>query len=279
MPELPEIESLRRSLEPRLLHRVIRRAELRRPDFAQLDTGAAPKPRNLLAGDRVVSLHRLGKQLAILGASGRVMCVHLGMSGQLLHTQPGQVAPADHVHVRWTLDDGARLHFRDPRRFGGLWLGRDLDSLRTHRWNALGPDALTITPKQLEAALGGSSRSLKAALLDQRALAGVGNIYADEALFRAALHPLTPCRAVTRDEWAALARSTRAVLRDAIRRGGSTLRDYRDANGDAGGFQTRHRVYGREGLACVACETPIVRILVAQRSTCWCPSCQPEPVS
>jgi formamidopyrimidine-DNA glycosylase len=276
MPELPEIETLRRGLSPVLSGWRVTRATLRRPDFARTRDGRRPTKDQLLAGDRVVELHRLGKQLAIEGESGSVLCVHLGMSGQLFHLPAGlRPVQRDHVHVEWVLEDGSRLLFRDPRRFGGLWCFPSLDELRETRWDALGPDALTVTAKQLREALNGSARAIKAALLDQHALAGVGNIYADEALHRAGLHPLRACRSVTDDQWRALGRAIRAVLRQAVGSGGSTLRDYRTATGESGGFQSRHRVYGRTGQACPRCRGVIERLVVAQRSTHMCPVCQP----
>lgn len=190
---------------------------------------------------------------------------------------PGGVEPAqgNHVHVEWAFDDGSRLIFRDPRRFGGLWCFASLEELRATRWHALGPDALTITAKQLRGALSSSARVVKAALLDQHALAGVGNIYADEALHRAGLHPLRVCASITDEGWRALGVAIRAVLREAVVSGGSTLRDYRTATGEAGGFQARHRVYGRAGEACRRCRGVIERLTVAQRSTHMCPVCQP----
>ena len=276
MPELPEIETLRRGLSPVLTGRRVTRVILRRSDFARAGAGKRPTRRELLAGDRVVEIHRLGKQLAIEGGTGCALCVHLGMSGQLFHLPTGvEPEKADHVHVEWSFDDGSRLLFRDPRRFGGLWCFGSLDELRASRWDALGPDALSVTARQLRGGLSRSSRAVKAALLDQHALAGVGNIYADEALHRAGLHPLRVCRSIANEEWRALGRAIRAVLREAVGSGGSTLRDYRTATGESGGFQSRHRVYGRAGEACRGCHGVIERLIVAQRSTHMCPICQP----
>lgn len=275
MPELPEIENLKRTLEPVLIGRNVEKTVLRRSDFAQTHTGRDVRPLDLLRGDRVGRLERLGKQLAIVGESGRAMCVHLGMSGQLFRVERGaEPERGDHVHVEWLLEDGSRLLFRDPRRFGGLWLFSDLDRLRTSRWAGLGPDALTVRAKALEKSLGGSTRVIKSALLDQRALAGVGNIYADEALFGAGVHPLSRCASLSSEQWKAIASAIRSTLRAAIRSGGSTLRDYRDGEGRAGSFQSLHRVYGRSGTACDVCAEEVVRETVGQRTTCWCPVCQ-----
>lgn len=278
MPELPEIETLARSLSPIVDGPRITSVRAHRADVVRTRSGSDPTPRELLVGGKVGGLVRLGKQLAIIGETGSVICVHLGMSGQLLHIPAADRAEHTHVHVEWRLADGSRLLFRDPRRFGGLWCFPSLASLHEERWSELGPDALTIRTAQLRGALAGSSRAIKAALLDQRAVAGVGNIYADEALHRAGIHPHRPCTTLREDEWKALASAVRSVLRQAVFRGGSTLRDYVDSGGRAGGFQAEHRVYGRGGEPCKACKGLIVRTVLAQRSTCHCPSCQPERV-
>jgi formamidopyrimidine-DNA glycosylase len=198
------------------------------------------------------------------------------MSGQLLHMKHGDPPPANHVHVSWQLSDGTSLHFRDPRRFGGIWCFPDIGSLRETRWSSLGPDALTLTTAELRGALGTSARTIKAALLDQRAVAGIGNIYADESLHRARINPHRACSTLTPGEWRTLAGSIRAILARAVERGGSTLRDYVNADSTPGGFQAEHRVYGRGGKPCTACRTELVRSIIAQRSTCHCPICQPD---
>ncbi len=291
MPELPEVETVRTTLQTRLLGRVIERATIKRRDmlvvpgdppggFSRSARGAAPRFRrvraaDLLGGDRVDGVLRHGKQLAIVGASGRVLCVHLGMSGALLWRAPGKrLERADHVHAHWRLDDGSRLVFRDPRRFGGLWSFPGMDNLRLARWDALGPDALAVTSAQLGRALARSRRPVKAALLDQRAIAGVGNIYADEALFGSDIDPRRPAESLTRTETTRLARAIRGVLARAVRARGSTLRDYRDADGDPGAFQLAHSVYGRAGLPCHACGSPLASALVGQRTSVWCNACQ-----
>lgn len=288
MPELPEVEHLRQTLVPLVVGRRVRRVRLVRRDvvirpgdpaggFSR--SGLVPAThtvpaRELLSGQRITEILRHGKQLAIIADSGRVLCVHLGMTGRLLHL-PARAHRPDHVHAVWTLDDGSRVLFRDPRRFGGLWIFSGLEELRGARWSALGPDALTITSHALRSALGRTRRGVKAALLDQRVLAGVGNIYADEALFDASLHPARRADGIGSDGCVRLARAIRTVLRRATDAGGSTLRDYADARGAPGAFQRRHRVYGRAGLPCARCGTPLESALLAQRGTTWCPTCQP----
>lgn len=282
MPELPEVENVRRSLTP-LLGGLVAGVRSARHDFAFRGATLDPaRPRDLLAGARIADLHRHGKQLAIVGDDGRAIAIHLGMTGQLLWlpgAREGSPAlPSDHVHVRWSIraaNGPGVLVFRDPRRFGGAWAFPSFDALRRHRWNALGPDALLVTPRALLEAARGSARSIKALLLDQGVLAGVGNIYADEALFRARIEPRRRAGGVRPEEGRRLARAIRAVLRAAVDLGGSTLRDYRDADGNAGGFQRMHRVYGRGGLGCAVCGQTLREGRVAGRTTVWCPVCQP----
>lgn len=233
--------------------------------------------KDLLAGSRIERLARHGKQLAILADNGRGVCVHLGMSGQLRYVPAGKSAErGDHIHCRWYVDGPlgrGQLIFRDPRRFGGIWVFPDA-GLIERRWGKLGPDALRITAAQLRRAFAGRKRALKAALLDQQLIAGVGNIYADESLFLAGLHPEASCSALNKEEIAKLARAIRATLRSAVAAGGSTLRDYADGSGQAGWFTVQHRVYGRAGQGCVRCGKRLVGVRVAQRATAFCPGCQ-----
>lgn len=308
VPELPEVESVRRMLEPMLVGQVISGVLLRRRDVvttpddppgghsrsgrAGLDEAAQPRPvlpRELLVGCRIDRIDRRGKALALVSApvarSGvqPVLMIHLGMTGSV-HPIADEHAPLGaHTHIVWSLEAGGRIGFTDPRRFGGVWCLPDLSDLEA-RWSALGPDALTIRAPALAAALGTSTRPLKAALLDQSVLAGVGNIYADEALFRARLSPHKLCCEVGREvgrevgshQWATLAESIRAVLRAGIRAGGATIRDYRRPDGTAGSNQNRLAVYGRAGQACTVCGTVLSGGRLAQRATVWCPVCQSE---
>lgn len=279
MPELPEVETLRRSLEPHLLSRRIAAAVIHRRDFLILPgdpvggfsrsrTAARPKrasAEHLLQGSRIVELRRRGKQLAILADDGRALVIHLGMTGQLLVGAP--VRPT-HTHLSWMLDSGASLHFRDPRRFGHA---RFVPAFTDAFWNDLGPDALTASPEVLNTP---SRRAIKAVLLDQSILAGVGNIYADESLFRAGISPKRRADRLTPDQRTRLASVVREVLAEAITARGSTLRDYRDAQGQLGSAQLLHRVYGRAGLPCVTCGKTLVPARLAQRMTVFCRSCQ-----
>lgn len=293
MPELPEVECLRRSLEPHLVGRTVRRAVLRRRDICEVFGESRPRratPVDLLEGCTITRLDRRGKQLAIIAGDGAVLSVHLGMTGQLLFSPPTRDGPDDqsrssksaaaqsHVHATWELTESGspvgKLMFRDPRRFGGLWTFPSVRALLEHRWNALGPDALTIMGGELAQALSGSRRHIKAAMLDQGVLAGVGNIYADEALFQAGIRPRRLGCRLTVAEVETLASAIRSVLGSSIQTGGSTLRDYRDANGKAGSSQLTHAVYGRGGEACVRCGGRLREAQVGQRTTVWCASCQ-----
>ncbi len=266
---------MRLSLIPHLTGRAITRATLHRADIVEGDASSEA----LLQGHHIASLHRRGKLLSIHASSGRVLAVHLGMSGQLLVlAKDAAPANAKHIHAEWQLDSGQRLIFRDPRRFGGLFTHASLGEFESRRVSALGPDALTITPDELQRAIckGGGRRAIKAALLDQRALAGVGNIYADESLFASGINPATKCHRLRADDFARLAASIHAILARAITQGGSSLRDYVNAAGELGSFALEHAAYGRAGQPCVRCGTPLKSRLIAQRTTVWCPACQPS---
>lgn len=278
MPELPEVESIRRGHEPRLVGACLTRVDLHRGDIV---TGDA-SPHALLEGATIARLDRRGKQLAIIALDGRTLVVHLGMSGQL-RWQPFD-APAvnhDHVHADWTVtkalggDPSGTLVFRDPRRFGGLRTLADEGALARH-WGTLGPDALGITAADLADACRATRRAVKPVLLDQRVLAGVGNIYADESLFAARIHPARAADTLREDEFGHLASSIRSVLARAIDAGGSTLRDYVNADGAPGGFAHLHAVYGRGGKPCRRCSTTLRADVLGQRTTVWCPVCQPR---
>lgn len=272
MPELPEVETIRRGLLP-LIGTTIRRVEIRRRDVI---TGLAEADhedqRRLLSGTPIVNLHRHGKQLAIEGGAGLVVLVQLGMSGQLL-LEPADAPILAHTHVIWMLATGSRLSFRDPRRFGGITLVDSLAALRT-RWDALGPDALEISEVALRKACSGTRRSIKAVLLDQNAIAGVGNIYADESLFQAGVRPTRAAHRLSAEQRSQLASSIRMVLQAGVVGGGSTLRDYVGVDGQPGSAQDSHLVYGRGGMPCLRCGTDLRRLVVTQRTTVYCPRCQ-----
>lgn len=274
MPELPEVETLRRALQSRLRgHRIVQ-VHVRRQDIVR-----GPATRSaLLEGRRIDGFVRHGKQLAMLATGGPPSCVcfHLGMSGTLILHLPSTAGPPPlpHTHTIWYLDDGRAVHFRDPRRFGGIWTFPDLQDLQRSRWDALGPDALAINSGDLHGRLQKTKRALKSALLDQQCIAGLGNIYIDELLFRCRLHPLVAAEKLQRQHCTEMVQTMRKLLRSAVRAGGSTLRDHRDASGRRGQFQEGHLVYGRAGEACMACGLALRTMQVAARTTVYCNRCQ-----
>lgn len=288
MPELPEVECVRRTLAAAITGARVDAAALYRIDFAQHVAAAsvhASQARSstaaqLLQGQHIDKVIRHGKQIAIVGSGGSVACLHLGMTGQV-QVESAAVpppAPDTHEHCRWSLSnsDGRRMlmRFRDPRRFGGIWTLSSPAMLEALRWSMLGPDALDIDGTKLLEALRQTRRNIKCALLDQEIIAGVGNIYADEALFRAGIRPRRSASRLTPQQVDHLAQCIREVLAAAIESGGSTVRDYLDASGARGTFQSRHAVYGRAGQPCIACGSRLKKGVVSQRTTVWCSQCQ-----
>ncbi len=263
------------------------RVQVHQPGIIGRPRGAAPRrcpPRWLLNGSEIVDCHRLGKQLALEAADGRLLRAQLGMTGQFLALPPRpRNSDPTHLHVTWHLRrpgeerSSLRLCFRDVRRFGSVWPACTRAQLE-ETWSSLGPDALTIRAAALRAALARTQRPIKAALLDQERLAGVGNIYADESLFATGVHPLMPANALSREACTKLAAAIRRILRHAVKLGGSTIRDYLDVDGATGYFQTSHKVYGRAGEPCRKCRTTLVGIRVIGRATVFCPRCQGEAV-
>jgi formamidopyrimidine-DNA glycosylase len=272
MPELPEVETVVRGLKPHLEGRVLaavtaRRADIRTPippDFVQRATGA-----------RVLGVRRRAKWILAELDRGATLLVHLGMSGRLVlrHGPPGEPGPHDHVEFR--TDDGATVRFTDPRRFGVVDLVDTASLAADRRFAELGPEPLDpgFDADALARALEGSRAPLKAALLDQRNVAGLGNIYVCEALFRCALSPKRRAGTVRGEKAAALCAAIKATLGDAIRAGGSSARDYVQASGELGWFQHQWAVYDREGQPCPGCDCGkgVRRVVQAGRSTFYCP--------
>jgi formamidopyrimidine-DNA glycosylase len=270
MPELPEVETTMRALAARLVGRRVTGLVQRRPDLR------FPLPARLperLTGRTVLRLARRAKYIACFLDDGEVMLLHLGMSGRLLFDgEPRGI----HEHLTFGFDDGTVLRFVDPRRFGMLDLG-PAAGLDAHPWLArLGLEPLDpgFTGKRLAGALAGCRSALKVALMDQRRVVGVGNIYASESLFRARLDPTRPAGGLRPREAERLARAVRDVLEEAIAAGGSSLRDYVQSNGELGNFQRNFRVYDRHGQPCVACGGAIERLVQGARATFWCRTCQ-----
>ena len=284
MPELPEVETVRRGLAPALVGKRIARARTRRADLR------FPFPKRFaarLSGRRVDALERRAKYMLARLDDGNVWITHLGMTGRWSITgakrQPGDFyysEPPDptHTHVVIEMEQGARLEFNDPRRFGYMDLIAE-DALEKHPWfKGMGPEPLgnEFHLPYLRKALAGKKTSIKAALLDQRIVAGLGNIYVVEALHRAGIPPTKEAGRIAAVRLERLYHAIRAVLEEAIEAGGSTISDYAGANGEQGGFQHRFRVYDREGEKCVKpnCGGAIVRETHGGRSSFWCPRCQ-----
>lgn len=274
MPELPEIESLRRSLCAAILDAEVIDGGVLRRDMLHRAPGAPTHP--LSRGDVVLALHRKGKQLVLEMRSGACLLIHLGMSGSI-RVVTGEVKPESHVHAMWRMRrDGETFSFRhrDPRRFGWLESHASMMSVERHAWSALGPDALEVSMEHLARSLRESRRPLKSSLLDQGRIAGLGNIYVDEILFRAGLHPECRSDRVPGDRLEGLLRSIHGVLAHAVELGGSTIRDHRTADGGWGAFQDEHQVYGRAGMPCRSCRTKLSMTQVCQRTTVFCRNCQ-----
>jgi formamidopyrimidine-DNA glycosylase len=272
MPELPEVETVRRRLAPLLEGRRFERVEIVDPRLTRpLDPADVARE---LEGELVAAVERRGKYLILRFDSRRALLVHLRMTGSMLHGD-GAAGNDPHRRARVELDDGAVLAYRDVRRFG-TWLLLEPSELDAYLDARVGrePLAEAYRARDLAAKLAGRRIPVKAALLDQRTVAGVGNIYADEALWRARIHPLSSADELSIDEVKALHRGVRRALEQGIARQGSTLRDYRLPDGGSGGMQHEFKVYGRAGEPCDRCGTPIDKIRVAGRGTWYCPSCQ-----
>lgn len=289
MPELPEVETIARGLASRITNDVIESVWL----------GSKTEPLKSKASEivatleskRIASVHRVGKHIVFdLENGGRASSavqrrssrkaragtpaptpttaqwiVHLGMTGRMLVCEPDQPIEK-HTHAVAKLASGRELRFVDPRRFGRLSVA--------HGFEAAGSEPLEIEPQRFVELFRGRKTPIKSALLNQKLLRGVGNIYADESLFRAGIRPPRRAASLTRNELSRLYTTIQEVLKEAIALGGSSVSDYVDADGEEGFFQLQHRVYGREGEPCLVCKLPIKRVVIAGRSSHYCPKCQ-----
>jgi formamidopyrimidine-DNA glycosylase len=275
MPELPEVETVRVGLEPKLVGRRLEAVEIYDPrltrPYDQREVAAE------LEGERVAAVGRRGKYLIVRFESGRALVIHLRMTGTLLHAGGGLGADDEDPYRRAVvrLDDGSDIAYRDVRRFG-TWLLLEPGELEPYVDARVGAELLETrtAPDKLTARLANRTAPIKALLLDQRLFAGVGNIYADEGLWWARIHPLRPGGELGREEVAAVLRGVRRALRNGIARQGATLSDYRDAAGSPGRMQLEFRVYGRAGEPCFRCGTPIEKTRAGGRGTWYCPGCQ-----
>lgn len=272
MPELPEVEVVRRALVPWVVGRTIVDARIVEPRLTRR-RGTPEEVATAITGRRVRDLRRRGK-FFVFDLGDRSLIVRLGMTGQLLWWDAkGPFQPDGHTHARLRLSCGGILSYRDVRKFGEIFI------LPTHAVDStlgVGVEPLdsAFTPATLAGICRGCRVRIKPLLLDQRKIAGIGNIYADEALFRAGIRPTRAAASLRPEEIRALRRGIRAVLEAGIRHGGSSISDFRDPCGEPGHFTPHHRVYHRHGKPCVVCKTPIRRIVLGQRGTHFCPTCQ-----
>lgn len=279
MPELPEVETVVRGLRVSLPGRKVVEVRFGKTDFVENPGEIAAR----LPGKRIADVTRLGKFICIglqssaahaTSNSRLFFIIHLGMTGQLTIIRSGEsVAP--HTHGFFVLDDGRELRYTDIRRFGRMFLVPE--SELPEFTGQLGKEPLEITAEEFCQYFGSRRARVKALLLDQKVLRGIGNIYADESLFRARLHPARIAEGLSKKQLLALHGAVRQVLADAIRSRGSSISDYIDSEGNRGEFQLRHRVYQRDGKPCFRCKSKIKRVIVAGRSSHFCPRCQPAP--
>jgi formamidopyrimidine-DNA glycosylase len=270
MPELPEVQTVVNTLSPRVSGATIRAVALHRNDIV------APRGADLvghLTNRTIAQISRRGKRIVFTLDDGNRFFIHLGMTGRLTVETP-EAQFLKHTHLVLTLESqqsAFELRFRDPRRFGGaFWLGQEDSD------GAMGPEPLSLTVDDLFPKLKRTNRFIKTALLDQKLIAGLGNIYVDEALHAAGIYPKLRADRITREQARKLTAAIKTVLKRALRHRGSTLRDFVDADGLEGAFQKLHRVYDREGKPCLTCGEPIRRIVLGGRSTHFCPRCQPR---
>jgi formamidopyrimidine-DNA glycosylase len=277
LPELPEVETVARGLRATLPGRRVLGVRLGKTDF--IDDPAALEQK--LPGTRVRAVRRLGKFLVLdldapnsNGGEALGLLIHLGMTGQIV-TCPAEAPVAPHTHAFLALDDGRELRYTDIRRFGRMAILEEAEQATV--LGALGLEPLETSEGEFAALISSRRARIKALLLDQHVLRGMGNIYTDESLWRARIHPQRLGVNLKRDEMRRLYRAVKAVLAEAIRLRGSSISDYVDSEGQPGEFQLRHRVYQREGKRCARCGTTIRRVAVAGRSSYFCPRCQPPP--
>ena len=271
MPELPEVETVRRGIEPHVLGRRIKGATVR---DGRLRWPVAKDFATRLTGQKIERTSRRGKYLLLHLASGDRLIVHLGMSGRLFVLKPGHPL-RKHDHVDIELAGSVLLRFQDPRRFGAMLIW-DAGSVSHPLIDHMGPEPFSeeFNGDYLFDLSRGRRAAVKNFVMDGRVVVGAGNIYAAESLFRAGLKPAKAAGKVTRAQYQVLAAHIREVLEEAVVQGGTTLRDFAGAHGESGYFQQKLYVYGREGEPCLKCKTPIRRVVLGQRSSFYCPACQ-----
>jgi len=271
MPELPEVEVIRRGLAPQLVGR--RFLAVAVGDKRLREQSPPEELQHWVTGRRLLSLRRRGKYLLFDLEGGVTLLVHLGMTGRLL-LGPSPSPPLPHVHLVFKVEGGLELVFQDVRRFGRVLVFPPGVAPPPLAQVGREPFSPRVTPEWLAGQARGRSRPIKNFLLDARLLAGIGNIYACEILFAAGIHPLTPVSLLSPEHWALLLKETRRILKAAIRKGGTTVANYLNSRGETGLFQLELLVYGREGEPCLSCSTSIARLTQGGRSTFFCANCQ-----
>jgi formamidopyrimidine-DNA glycosylase len=273
MPELPEVETIRLALEPHLVGRRFAHVDINDPRLVRPFEPTAVAAE--LERERVAALERRGKYLIVRFESGRALLIHLRMTGSLRHAVRDGLEEDPYRRAVVRLDDGSDVAYRDVRRFG-TWLLLEPHEADPYIDDRLGREPLerSFTSRRLGERLEGRRAPIKAALLDQRTVAGLGNIYVDEALWRARVHPLRPAGGLDGDEVARVTRGIKEALRAGLARQGASLRDYSTPDGRRGRMQEEFRVYGRAGEPCLRCGTPVDKIKAGGRGTWYCPNCQ-----
>ena len=275
MPELPEVETIARTLEPAIRGRVITRVELL---YRPLLRRGGRKGLEGLVARRIQGVSRRGKMLLIACEGGWTLVFHLKMTGQFLFAGRGE-GRDKHTRLAVSFEDGTdELRFRDARKFGFLLCVEGDPMAACTELACLGPEPLEVGPGEFAALIARRKGRIKSLLLDQTAIAGIGNIYADEMLFDARIHPETPASSLGKKAVGRLYASMKKILTLAIAEKGSTLQDYRDAEGKAGRFQFFHKVYDRKGEPCIICATPVRMTRIGGRSSHFCPQCQRKTV-
>lgn len=278
MPELPEVETIARTLTPSVAKKRLCAVEVLNPGTWQGEVGpnlVCPQPRPISGAGRRGKILLLNFEAQDTGPDSiQGLAFHLKMSGKLF-AYPSGTNPGKHTRAIFSLDDGSLLFFDDIRKFGYVRAITPNSLQNWPFWQKLGPEPFSLNAKQFTQLFHARKSAIKALLLDQEVIAGIGNIYADESLFRAGIHPATPGASIPEALLGKLHESLLEILQEAIAACGSSIRDYRDAKGDAGSFQNSFRVYGRAGQACLVCNTPLCHDRIAGRTTVFCKKCQP----
>ena len=277
MPELPEVETVRKGLEGLVIGKTIERVQVSWPRIIRTDE-SLEQWQHELVGQRIERVSRRGKYL-IFHLSDCLLISHLRMEGKYLYyPDEDSLLPemAKHTHVRYYFTDGSQLHYHDVRKFGRIERLRTVDLATYFLERKLGPEPVAeeFLVENFQQQLAFIKKAIKPALLEQKLVVGLGNIYVDETLFRAGIHPAMPANRLKSEQVKLLHQTIMQVLDEAIEAGGSTIRSYKNSLGEAGSFQQTLMVYGRQDEPCVTCGTPIVKIQLAQRGTHFCPSCQ-----